>query len=88
MSNIAIVNYCNLRCEYCFADDMIKNDNLTMSIENYENLLNFILKNPFDTVGIIGGEPTLHPQFSDIIKLTKEKCSDRKVVLFTNGIEL
>lgn len=90
MSNIAIVNYCNLKCAYCFADDMIQEDNLTMSIEDYTKLVDFILKNPMDKIGIIGGEPTLHPQFLDIIKITKEKSAGRKQlpILFTNGIEL
>ena len=69
---------------------MIKNENLTMSLEDYEKLVDFILKNPFDKIGIIGGEPTLHPQFLDILKLTKEKSIGRKQppILFTNGIEL
>lgn len=92
MANIAIVNYCNLKCPYCFADDMIKNDNLTMSLEDYTKLLDFILKNPMDKIGIIGGEPTLHPQFLEILKLTKEKCDQANnkhlPILFTNGIEL
>ena len=32
-----------------------------------------ILKNPIDNINIIGGEPTLHPQFKQILENTKEK---------------
>ena len=46
MSNIAIVNYCNLKCSYCFAEDMIKEENAFMSLADYSKLLDFILKNP------------------------------------------
>lgn len=46
MSNIAIVNYCNLKCPYCFAEDMIKEENTFMSLNDYNKLLDFILKNP------------------------------------------
>ena len=88
MSNIAIVNYCNLKCPYCFAEDMIKEENTFMSLENYNKILDFILKNPQDKIGILGGEPTLHPNFSEIINITKEKCSKSHITLFTNGIEL
>ena len=46
MSNNAIVNYCNLKCPYCFAEDMIKEENTFMSLDDYNKLLDFILKNP------------------------------------------
>ena len=88
MSNIAIVNYCNLKCPYCFAEDMIKEENTFMSLDDYNKLLDFILKNPQDRIGILGGEPTLHPNFSDIINITKQKCPVTHITLFSNGIEL
>jgi uncharacterized radical SAM superfamily Fe-S cluster-containing enzyme len=66
ISNIAIVNYCNLKCPYCFADNEQENP-IYMSLENYIKTLDFILKNPVDGIGILGGEPTLHPDFSKII---------------------
>lgn len=88
MANIAIVNYCNLKCPYCFAEDMIKEDNAFMSLEQYSKLLDFILKDPENRIGILGGEPTLHPQFIELLNLTKEKCKKRQIILFTNGIEL
>jgi molybdenum cofactor biosynthesis enzyme MoaA len=59
-----------------------------MSIKDYKNLVQFILKNPTDKIGIIGGEPTLHPNFIDIIKITKEASKNKPISLYTNGIEL
>ena len=63
MANIAITNYCNLKCPYCFADDMIHDDNKNMSLENYVKILRYLIQYNETDIGIIGGEPTLHPQF-------------------------
>lgn len=91
MANIAINNYCNLKCPYCFANDMIKEDNKTMSVENYIKVLKYLTEiNHERDVGIIGGEPTLHPQFKDIL-IESNHCgiaNNVNFILFTNGIEL
>lgn len=90
MANIAIVNYCNLKCPYCFADNMIHEKIKTISIEDYCKILEFLSRTPKNYVGIIGGEPTLHPQFSEILKETNKYCKevDTGATIFTNGINL
>lgn len=90
MANIAIVNYCNLKCPYCFADDMIQEDMTTISMEDFQKILQFIARTPKNHIGIIGGEPTLHPHFDEIIKEVNKYCRecDTGATLFTNGIEL
>lgn len=90
MANIAIVNYCNLKCPYCFADDMIHQKNKAMTLEDYQKILEFISRTPKNHIGIIGGEPTLHPDFKEILKETNRYCREVNTgaTLFTNGIEL
>lgn len=90
MANIAIVNYCNLKCKYCFADDMIQEKTKVITLEDYQRILEFISRTPKNHVGIIGGEPTLHPHFKDILQETNRYCkeTDTGATLFTNGIEL
>lgn len=90
MANIAIVNYCNLKCKYCFADDMICEESQSISLEDYRTILSFLARTPKNHVGIIGGEPTLHPRFKDILKETNKYCREvnTSATLFTNGIEL
>lgn len=91
MANIAINNYCNLKCDYCFANDMIKEVNKTMSLENYIKILKYLTEqNCEEHIGIIGGEPTIHPQFKDILIETNQCANANKInfTLFTNGIEL
>jgi sulfatase maturation enzyme AslB (radical SAM superfamily) len=90
MANIAIVNYCNLKCPYCFADDMIQEKKTAMTVEDYCKVLEFLSRTPRNYVGIIGGEPTLHPNFKEILKETNKYCKevDTGATLFTNGINL
>ena len=91
MANIAINNYCNLRCRYCFADEMMKQKNKNISIEDLRTILGFLSKTPRgDQVGIIGGEPTLHPNFSEVLKEINRYCVETvsTAMLFTNGTNL
>ena len=90
MANIAIVNYCNLKCKYCFADDMIQEESTCITLDDFKKVLEFISRPPKNHVGIIGGEPTLHPQFEEILKELNTYCRECNTgaTLFTNGIEL
>ena len=89
MSNLVINTHCNLHCPYCFGDDYVEDKAKIMSEGTFIKAKEFILGGQSDaTVGIIGGEPTLHPQFSEfVINLCKD---DRvsKVIVYTNGILL
>ena len=88
--NIAIVNFCNLKCKYCFADDMIHEESKTMTLNDFRMILSFAARTPKNHIGIIGGEPTLHPQFDEILKEVNRYCREvnTDATLFTNGIEL
>lgn len=95
MANIMITGVCNVKCPYCFADEFVNNQNyfkdkkdIHMSKENFERAVNFILTNPKERIGIIGGEPTLHPQFKEFIE---KLIFDRRIssfTLFTNGVHI
>ena len=91
MANIAVTTYCNLKCPYCFADDMIcedKKQNITIS--QLQEILQWISRTPKNHIGIIGGEPTLHPHFDEVLKEVNKFCTSLNTgaTLFTNGIYL
>ena len=95
MANIAITTYCNLHCPYCFANKMITTQDIkNITLEQFEYILNWIVKNKDKEepihLGIIGGEPTLHPQFLDILTILNKyhEQYNIKSILFTNGIYL
>lgn len=96
MPNIAITAHCNLKCPYCFASTMIETQQENnISFETLDKILDWLepsaSKNTALKIGVIGGEPTLHPQFIDILNRIDEWCQSFRIkrhVLFTNGIIL
>lgn len=88
MPNINITSICNRSCPYCFAMDSKKageyDNHIFMTIDNIQKAMSFLKKSEYHTFSIIGGEPTLHPQFKDIINLAMDEGF--KVFIFTNGI--
>lgn len=95
MPNIAITTYCNLHCPYCFADTMINTEDIkNISLEQFKFTLDWIEKDIKQygppMIGLIGGEPTLHPQFKEILSITDQYLLKYggNGVLFTNGVYL
>lgn len=68
--NFIITEKCNKNCNFCFAEK----NNTDMYLEDF-----LILANLFP-VKILGGEPTLNPQFSNFINIDKE------IILISNLI--
>lgn len=89
MPNIVITDYCNLKCPYCFADNKDEKSSTNISMKNFKQALDFSAANR-SNIGIIGGEPTLHPNFINILKETNKYCFalNTNALLYTNGIEL
>ena len=81
MPNIAIIKSCNLKCHYCFADDMLQEDkSKEISLKQLNEILNWIGKVPLQGhIGIIGGEPTLHSQFKEILFIMNEFCTRNNI---------
>lgn len=67
MANIFLTRKCNLKCPYCFADEFVNQKNQDVTLENFKKILNFIKVDKTSKVGLIGGEPTLHPKFNEIL---------------------
>lgn len=92
--NIMLNQVCNLTCPYCFANEFVgrsheslKEDESQISIENYKTALNFAVRSKEDRLGLIGGEPLLHPEFEELVEIAL-KSSIPTVLLFTNGVFL
>ena len=68
MPNIAFLNYCNLQCPYCFANKFItEEEKQLITKEQLLTILDFLDQTPCNRIGIIGGEPTLHPCLAEYI---------------------
>lgn len=90
MPNVMITKRCNLSCPYCFANDFVnKPSEGDMSMEALEEILSFLFRDgSVRSLGLIGGEPSCHRQFDDILaRLAGEERLER-VTLYTNGVLL
>lgn len=86
MPNIMITERCNLRCGYCFASEKLGEQE--MPLPAFVKALAFCTKEqPNSRVGIIGGEPTLHNDFENILK-TAISSNAESITVFTNGTNL
>lgn len=89
--NILITNICNLSCGGCsqqcgyIPKEKIWNIPLDQLKWNLD-LLTDVRKNKLKMVGIFGGEPTLHPNYLEILQLIKNY--NTIFVVFTNGINM
>ena len=84
---LPITNACNLRCPICFGYN--RPDPYFLPPEEFAKRLDFLLEatGGVDLINITGGEPTLHPQLLDILRLAKRPGIGR-ITLNTNGIVL
>lgn len=90
MPNIMVTRRCNLACPYCFADKFVnQTDQQDMSMETFHKILDFIISDgAIRTVGLIGGEPTCHRQFSRILETLEKEERLERITVYTNGILL
>jgi len=80
---------CNLQCKYCFQymasypDNLKTNIPLTRIIMDIDKVMDNI--GAVGTIVVVGGEPFLHPNISDIIKKISEKKNFGVLIIDTNG---
>lgn len=77
---------CNLSCHWCYAKNYDALDNQEMSLEIAKQLIDISIDLGVKDFKIIGGEPTLHHNFEEIIKYIMPHGA--KVVIVTNGVIL
>lgn len=86
MPNILLTNRCIRKCPYCFASNEMTHSpsNNCLSWENAIYLADFLCASAVRSVSLLGGEPTLHPGFLDLLLYFIERGFD--VTVFTSGI--
>ena len=88
LSLIEITDRCNLTCPTCYANSSPTYGN-HRTMEQIEMMLNAIVASEGepDVVQISGGEPTIHPQFFEILDLAKTKPI-KHLMVNTNGVRI
>ena len=89
---IEIVNSCNLPCPTCYANspigiggkaDAVPLDDLKRRIQGVIDR-----KGAIEILQLSGGEPTLHPQFFELLRWLQEHQKIDYVLLNTNGVRI
>jgi MoaA/NifB/PqqE/SkfB family radical SAM enzyme len=81
--DVYITSQCNRRCTYCFLPSDFFASGLRMSLEAFSDVVTWCVRYGVDEITFLGGEPSLHPSFPEMVSL----ASDRglKVRVVTNG---
>ncbi len=79
---------CNLTCPVCFADSSVKRE-AHRPLAEIERMLDILVASEGepDLVQISGGEPTLHPQFFEILAAARRRPI-RHLMVNTNGLRI
>lgn len=88
LSIVEINDHCNLNCPICYASSGTHRSE-QRTLAEVEAMLDAIVANEGepDVVQISGGEPTLHPQFFDILDAARARPI-KHLMINTNGIRL
>ena len=85
---IEVTDNCNLRCPTCYAGSGPERQT-HRSLEQIERMLDRAVANEGEPsiIQISGGEPTMHPEFFEILRLTRERPIGHLMVN-TNGLRI
>lgn len=88
--NIALTNQCTRRCSFCYQSDIMDQassaGSTEMPVENFRRVVDFIVRSGDHGLNLVGGEPTMHRQFAEIMEIAGSEPAIHQILLFTNGM--
>jgi 7,8-dihydro-6-hydroxymethylpterin dimethyltransferase len=84
---VDLTNQCNFRCPVCFAETSTKGPVYYLDLDTVRRMLSALLARgpvPCRHIQFSGGEPTLHPQFLDILRMARDMGFNH-IQVATNG---
>ncbi len=89
MANIMLTDVCNLNCSYCFANEFVNKDKNEITEKAFDRAVDFIVGDgTHESVGLIGGEPTIHSRFDHLLRKLIRDSRVKNVIIYTNGLEI
>ncbi len=86
MANLSISMKCNSNCAYCFARTEMGTPRATgpfMPMDLFNRCLDLLDRSKIGQVRLLGGEPTLHPDFTSIVDESLRR--GKHLFIFSNG---
>jgi len=89
-AGISLTYQCPEECNFCCSKELSNIFPQIMSPNDFKKILTWLIKQNFNCVGLVGGEPTCHPDFGKICEiLHKTKIpSKTKIYLLVKGTSL
>jgi len=90
LANLDLTNRCNMKCPICFANANAAGYVYEPSYDEVVKMMQTLRDErpvPCTAIQFAGGEPTIYPQFFDVVKKAKE-MGFAQVQVATNGIKL
>lgn len=84
MLNLFLGYRCNLDCPYCFAKGLEQEYPDPLNWTAFSRFLTWVKQHHIPNIGLLGGEPTLHPLLPQFLQALNENGID--AVLFTNAL--
>lgn len=88
--NVDIVSHCNLNCKCCGHFSPLATPEFLDVVEFQKDLerIAHLTNGEIDRLELMGGEPLLHPQICDFIRISRNLFPDAEINICTNGILL
>jgi MoaA/NifB/PqqE/SkfB family radical SAM enzyme len=88
MTNLVITDVCDMHCPFCFAEDYLQVMNQRgqqrfITQETFAQRLDWLSSSNMDEARLIGGEPTLHPDFPELVQMAVQRGF--RLVVFSHG---
>jgi MoaA/NifB/PqqE/SkfB family radical SAM enzyme len=81
--DVYVTSRCNRRCTYCFLPSDFFASGFQMSVDAFSGIVGWCQRHGVRELTFLGGEPSLHPSFPDMVILARDGGLDVRVV--TNG---
>jgi organic radical activating enzyme len=85
---VRAVEHCNLRCAGCAQVSPLMQKSFAKAEQIGNDLLQLSKHFQADQITVLGGEPTLHPELSKILRTIRASGVSRRLHLTTNGLGL
>ena len=67
--DVSITNRCNRGCDFCYRQSTYVGEDITL--EDYQIVIDNAKECGVQQIAIGGGEPTIHPNFCEILEMTR-----------------
>lgn len=85
---VSITAACNMRCTYCHNEGQGDFKGHFMSLETLRSIVEMGLRYGINKVRLTGGEPLIHPQIFEMVRMLKSELKVNNVGINTNGVML